>query len=370
MLLAALACAAPAVAAPPAVTFERSLPEVYPGETMTVRWSSPDATRCRAIGWADDDNVATSGEQRVDPPDTIGVVAAYSVRCRNGFGPANATTATVTTTVVAPSTVGSRVFDTGCRYSHAANDDPIVHPGSRGASHLHEFFGNASTDAFSTGASLLAAGRAELAATGSAGCQDVADHSARWPPALYRNGVRMVPPAPDSKGPRGTHFYYRGDTSGRFVVQPFPTGFGMVAAHPDGTPWTCGDSAGQSATPVHCGPLFGRVKGVTAVLRFPHWWNGWALTAGPGAGADEQWHVSRTRDEAHPIRLPTLTGIFNYGEVNNDNAEYAWSLSSGGIETFHADILSAWEPFELDRLVHLCLNTGGNSAICHDDVDR
>ena len=34
-----------------------------------------------------------------------------------------------------------------CRASHAAADDPIVFPGRPGAAHLHEFFGNQTTNA-------------------------------------------------------------------------------------------------------------------------------------------------------------------------------------------------------------------------------
>lgn len=47
-------------------------------------------------------------------------------------------------------------FVVRCGYSHSLPDDPIVFPGQQGASHLHDFFGNTATDAFSTQASLLA----------------------------------------------------------------------------------------------------------------------------------------------------------------------------------------------------------------------
>jgi hypothetical protein len=41
-------------------------------------------------------------------------------------------------------------FAVRCDFSHRASDDPIVHPGDPGAAHSHDFFGNRSTDAFST----------------------------------------------------------------------------------------------------------------------------------------------------------------------------------------------------------------------------
>src|SRR5688572_33265149 len=41
-------------------------------------------------------------------------------------------------------------FVSGCGFSHRAPDDPIVGPGKPGTSHMHDFFGNRSTDAHST----------------------------------------------------------------------------------------------------------------------------------------------------------------------------------------------------------------------------
>ena len=64
-------------------------------------------------------------------------------------------------------------FVSVCRYSHSAPDDPIVHPASPGTSHRHDFFGNTSTDAFSTTESLQAA--PDL-------CRSDGDHAAYWCP--------------------------------------------------------------------------------------------------------------------------------------------------------------------------------------------
>jgi hypothetical protein len=41
-------------------------------------------------------------------------------------------------------------FSATCRYGHAAPDDPIVFPGAKGASRLHSFVGNDSTNADTT----------------------------------------------------------------------------------------------------------------------------------------------------------------------------------------------------------------------------
>src|SRR5919201_4749448 len=42
---------------------------------------------------------------------------------------------------------GQAVWSVKCGFSHDAPDDPIVHPGQPGASHLHSFIGNTTTDA-------------------------------------------------------------------------------------------------------------------------------------------------------------------------------------------------------------------------------
>ena len=53
-----------------------------------------------------------------------------------------------------PAKLHGNNFFSNCRFSHASHDDPIVHPGHAGASHAHTFFGNDSTNASSTVASL------------------------------------------------------------------------------------------------------------------------------------------------------------------------------------------------------------------------
>src|SRR5690242_9635677 len=44
-----------------------------------------------------------------------------------------------------------------CSIDHFAADDPIVYPGQPGRSHMHSFYGNTSTNAATTTASLQAA---------------------------------------------------------------------------------------------------------------------------------------------------------------------------------------------------------------------
>src|SRR5437867_4353638 len=77
-----------------------------------------------------------------------------------------------------PSLRGSN-FYSNCPFSHASMDDPIVYPGQPGRSHAHTFFGNRSTNAASTRASLLRA---------TTTCKPRADKAAYWVPTLFQNG--------------------------------------------------------------------------------------------------------------------------------------------------------------------------------------
>ncbi|MFD0591915.1 DUF1996 domain-containing protein [Catellatospora coxensis] len=77
-------------------------------------------------------------------------------------------------------------FNATCTYSHSVKDDPIVFPGLPGASHMHSFFGNRSTNAGSTLDSL----RANTTTT----CTPApADLSAYWVPTLYDRGTAVEP---------------------------------------------------------------------------------------------------------------------------------------------------------------------------------
>src|SRR5438445_2850792 len=100
--------------------------------------------------------------------------------------------------IEAASAGNGKLFKSACFANHEAMNDPIVYPGKPGASHLHVFFGNTTTDAFSTYASL----------TGQpATCRISGDHAAYWIPALYSNGTEILPRFANAyylpDGPRG-----------------------------------------------------------------------------------------------------------------------------------------------------------------------
>lgn len=73
-----------------------------------------------------------------------------------------------------------------CEYSHTLADDPIVYPGKPGVAMWHDFLGNTTANAHSTPDSV----HAENDTT----CENAADTTAYWAPALKLPDGTVVPP--------------------------------------------------------------------------------------------------------------------------------------------------------------------------------
>jgi hypothetical protein len=239
------------------------------------------------------------------------------------------------------------VFATVCQFSHEAPDDPIVYPGQAGKSHLHTFFGNATTDAASTYDSLR---------TGATTCRTAEDSSGYWVPALYRNGAEVKPTF--------LKVYYRTGRHDPASVQAFPPGFRVVAGDSTATSaqglrttfWLCQRSpdlagpqpGGPSATPLDCpadNPL-------TLHVLFPECWDG-VSTDSP----DHKGHMAYGRlgscPADHPVVVPSLALIVHYPISGEPGAV---TLASGGAYSAHADFFNAWDQAFLAKSVRDCLN--------------
>ena len=258
-------------------------------------------------------------------------------------------------------------FYANCRFSHTSNDDPIVYPGEPGRSHAHTFFGNRSTDAKSTPASLRA---------GRTTCKPRADKAGYWVPTLYQNGHEVRP----AKG----QFYY--NLRGFDQMRAFPRGLKMIAGdahahHPQSTRivyWTCGGSAGvrlgRSATaPTTCPVvhrkfrvLVKRCPTCPAVRRtfpatiktfvelhvnFPDCWDGRRLDS-----PDHHSHMAHSSGyvcpTSHPVKVPLIRALIRYPITDGHGLE----LASGGQLTGHADFLNGWGQRTLERLVDDCFH--------------
>jgi hypothetical protein len=231
------------------------------------------------------------------------------------------------------------IFLSVCLPSHMAMDDPIVHPGEPGASHQHEFFGNTTTDANSTLASLQA---------GETTCRIAADTAAYWVPTLLADGERVAPLKVNA-------YYLRAGRSGRIV--PFPSGIKIIAGDSHATTaqstmvtgWKCSGLRIKplSAEPVAC-PMGAHN---VLVIRFPDCWNGKDLDS-----ADHQSHMAyRVRGACpagFPVQVPKLSLNVHYQLTSVNDL----TLSSGSIHTSHADFFNAWNQAALTRLVRANLN--------------
>jgi Domain of unknown function (DUF1996) len=253
-------------------------------------------------------------------------------------------------------------FWSNCRFSHIANDDPIVLPRLPGRSHPHTFFGNVSTNAFSTLASLRRA---------STTCRPRADRAAYWVPTLYRNG-REVRPAK-------AQLYYV--VHGYRQMRAFPAGLRMVAGDAHATApqsglvtyWDCAGSVVRSkpspAPPARCGTVSGQVlarrKGEKKLrpmtvrskthlelrVNFPDCWDGKHLDS-----LDHRSHMAYSRDfvcpRKHPVKVPLIQLMIRYPIVSGKGL----TLASGGRFSAHADFFNAWDERALVRLVDACFH--------------
>jgi hypothetical protein len=237
---------------------------------------------------------------------------------------------------------------TPCAFSHRKSDDPIVFPAQPGASHSHDFFGNRSTDAFSTVDTLLA--------SPATSCRRRGDTAAYWAPTLYRDG-RAVRPITSQI------FFERGGGRLRGSLRSFPAGLRIIAGDPRSQ-----QPQSRTVTEWDCDPALDFPAGSTVptcptnrlVLRFkfPDCWDGFATDS-----SDHKSHMAYRTGVAcppsHPVPVPRV--VFNIHYPINGGPGI--TLASGGPTTAHADFFNAWDPAELRRLVDACLNTPG-ARVC------
>jgi hypothetical protein len=242
-----------------------------------------------------------------------------------------------------------------CRLAKSLADDPIVYPGKPGASHLHDFLGNASVNAGSTYRSMRLGGTT---------CA-VGDTSGYWVPALYKNGLKVDPRGfrRDGRPTRNT-FYYRADNvssayKASHPVQPFPADFRMIAGNGHATNaadqpklgkeiyWGCSDnSTGKLKSPPNCS-----TGTISLHVGFPNCWNG--VKDPQNDTPNVVYPSSYVCPPTHPRVLPRVIFRLEY-PVGATSAGI--TLSSGPSYTIHADFWNTWDQAKLRSLVSTCLN--------------
>src|SRR5204863_3050651 len=124
---------------------------------------------------------------------TCGTSYSFAVKAKDAAGNLSAMSGALGASTAACLTSGnpanggwlirSASDDGATTYTGSMMDDPIVFPGQPGASHMHDFFCNKATDAFSTYAQMIAA---------PTSCPS-GDTAGYWAPGLYKNGVKINP---------------------------------------------------------------------------------------------------------------------------------------------------------------------------------
>ena len=219
--------------------------------------------------------------------------------------------------------------------------------------HMHTFYGNTSTDAFSTISSLLASSPSSCGRG-----MGTSDLSAYWVPSLMKknpDGTSSV-----VKSDQTAVVYYRraGGGTGPGVL-PFPVGLRMIAGDAHATSdqslsivqWNCGGGGQESPHMYQCPG--GASASIHASLVFPSCWDGVHIDS-----PDHKSHMAYAAADGscpadHPVSLPEVTFELEYPGIAGGPAYY---LSSGGIYSLHGDFVAAWDNQVQNALVTSCLN--------------
>jgi hypothetical protein len=247
-------------------------------------------------------------------------------------------------------------FNASCQYSHSKPDDPIVFPGLPGASHMHSFLGNRSTNAATTTETLLT--------NAGTSCRPAEDLSAYWIPTLYEHGQAVEP--------KDVVVYYGSRLTDSSRTVPFPQGFRMIA----------GDAKLQAPTPAgsvnqfYCAGAGGEIgrsadgnwplcaPGATLMFQlvFPDCWDGVHLDS-PTHKAHVAYTYDGTCHSDFPVAIPSVSFLIAYPTSGTTDG---FRLASQMASSMHGDAFFAWDNTALGQRVKNCVvqrakcNTAGN----------
>jgi hypothetical protein len=259
-------------------------------------------------------------------------------------------TGVVPSTAVPPDTnppTTHHEFQANCSVSRTnLPDDPIIFPNLPGASHLHTFMGNTTTNARSTLPSLQAGGTS---------CITPGDKTGYWMPTVLGGDTPVQPVGRQV-------IYYKSGVIDYRSVRPSPPGLRYVVGSPVATQdefrhapgavegWECGDSAFNWDFPANC------PAGTQLNIRYqaPSCWDGRHLDT-PDHKSHMAYPVLGVCPASHPVAVPMIEFKMAFpvsGSLSNVR------LSSGRGYTFHYDFYNAWDAPTLAALVRHCINGG------------
>lgn len=275
----------------------------------------------------------------------------------------------ITTT---PATIGWLLM---CPVSHSLPDDPIAHPGMTGATHLHDFTGNASTNANSTLASMedpanRAVKSTYTGSTTTAGttCNKqkytpgtAGDTASYWRPALYVNGVKIT-------GTENDQLYYRAKPTYGTGFQPIPQDARLIVGSANAT--SVATNSDLAANRMYWEDADGNQTNYAPNTSyfllnviFPSCWDGLPMDHTGPNGTDNNhfaYAVSGACPAGFTVKVPQLSEKFKYSNVPSGTRELASATPTGRAPTYtaHADFWNTWDPTALQYLVDNCINAG------------
>lgn len=279
------------------------------------------------------------------------MLAVSSLVALLGLGPV--ATAQATTPPPPP----TRSFIISCPFVKFLQADPIMQPGVSPSAHMHEFFGNVTTNAYSTYASQLA---------GKTSCSDPKDTAGYWSPPLEVNG-QTIP----GQAPGFTPFvvYYTGTAAdhvppadlrlmvGNPMATKGPIGWNMYFGCGNGFP-----GGGSRHGIPDCRPYN---RALELHLVFP---NCLAVNAQgqPYTGAPGQPYSPATVGvyaqkglcpASHPYQILTITERLRWIDPSTGVAPNPAqvSFSSGPWFTVHGDYWQTWNQTELNARFQACM---------------
>lgn len=261
---------------------------------------------------------------------------------------------------------GTGQFRFTCTFSHMSFDDPIVHPGKKGAAHLHVFFGNTAVDHNSDEKSVQTSGDSTCAG-------GTANRTAYWVPAVIdtKDGTPLRP--------NKILVYYKSDATGGLHIRPYPAGLRMVAGDMMSssaqrrTDFGCIGPDGKEERFFHIPPDCGVGSILEMTINFPMCWDGLNLDSADHKShmAFVMWNNDVRRNlcpKTHPVALPALTQKIQY-IVPENGATQRWRLSSDnysmaapGGYSIHADWFNGWDQDVQSVWINGCLRANRD---CH-----
>jgi Domain of unknown function (DUF1996) len=271
-------------------------------------------------------------------------------------------------------------FGVQCGFSHASKDDPIMHAGHAGGSpHRHAFYGNRTTDAYSTRETLL---------DGKTTCSDAKDLAATWAPTAFIKKHGEWQPI---VGYRERTYYFPSIRDTIAPLTDLPANIKMIGGNPHATSradnpavrWFCGEGSPEKPYPYDCRPYtLPNEDGIRAIIDMPFCWDGDRLDS-----PDHVSHViySDPNDttphehpdlcpSSHPKYLPAVsirihfsikdpcTGLTPCGP-SSGGKNVRFKLSSGPYWTMHADFWNTWIQSRLHTLTDDCLRAHKDCGI-------